>query len=298
MQQKILILLLQFLSLLPWPIIQGVGWLIGQVLARIPNRQRRDVLINIRLCLPQLSSQEQVRLRHKTMINFARTYVELAALWFWKPERVLKLVKLETNIELLQHKPGCGIIVLTPHLGAWELAGLYMTKYQSITSMYRPQSQHYGLLDALILKARQRSGAILVPDNSIGIKKLLIAIKDGQNIGILPDQVTRETTGSVFAPFFGRPAVTMLLVAGLARRSGAKVVFIFAERLPWCRGFHIRCLPAPDGIDSADDQVAANALNQGVENCIKHCVEQYQWTYRRFRRLPEQQPNPYNGPLI
>jgi len=294
MKRLLFIVALRGVALLPWRGIQAVGRLLGELLVRIPNRQRRDALINIRLCLPHLGEAERLTLRHRSMIQFARTFVEMAAIWLWPPHRVLSLVRRESGTELLRREPGCGLIVLAPHLGSWELAGLYMATRGGITSMYRPQRH----LDDLILAARQRSGALLVPDDTSGVKRLLRAVKKGGQVGILPDQVTREETGSVFAPFFGVPAVTMLLVAGLARRSAARVVFLFAERLPGGEGFHLHCLPAPPGIDAANDQVAAAALNQGVEQCIRLCPEQYQWTYRRFRRRPDNAPSPYNGPSV
>jgi Kdo2-lipid IVA lauroyltransferase/acyltransferase len=294
MKRLFIIGLLRGLALLPWGMIQALGRWLGELWVRIPNRQRRDALINIRLCLPHLSAAEQSALRHRSMVQWACTYVEMAALWQWPAQRVLALIRQVSGAELLFREPGRGLIALSPHLGAWELAGLYMAAQGRITSLYRPQRH----LDDFILAARQRSGGVLVPDHASGVKSLLRAVKRGEQVGILPDQVTREETGAVFAPFFGIPAVTMLLVAGLARRSHAQVVFVFAERLPDGQGFHLHCLPAPPGIDSEDDLIAATALNQGVEQCIQRCPDQYQWTYRRFRRRPNAAPNPYTGPSV
>lgn len=294
MKRFFIVLALRTIALLPWSGIQTLGRLFGGLLLRTGNRQRRDALINIRLCHPDLPPGEQEKLRRAAIIHFAKTYVEISALWLWPVERVLSLVVRESGTQLLQRDDGHGVIVLVPHLGAWELAGLYLATKGPITSMYRPQKH----IDDLILAARQRNGARLVPDDTSGVKRLLRAGKRGELVGILPDQVTREETGSVFAPFFGVPAVTMLLVAGLARRSGARVVFLFAERLPGAAGYHVHCLPAPEGIDSKDETTAATALNRGVEQCIAVCPEQYQWTYRRFRRRPGGEPSPYLGPSI
>ena len=290
------LVLLKSIALLPWAGIQGLGRLLGELLLRKPNRQRRDALINIRLCFSELSEEQQLELRRQAMIHFAKTYVELAALWLWPTERVLTLVRKESGVELLQREPGEGLIALTPHLGAWELTALYGASKGTGPSaiMYRPQRH----LDDVILAARQRAGVTLVPDDVSGVKRLLRTLKQGGRVGILPDQVAREESGSVFAPFFGVPAVTMLLVAGLARRTKARVVFIVAERLPGGEGFHIHCLPAPEGVDDADDEVAAAALNRGVEACIRIAPEQYHWAYRRFRRQPNDGPSPYTGPSI
>jgi KDO2-lipid IV(A) lauroyltransferase len=294
MTRFLLIVLLKGIALLPWRLIQGLGRLLGGLLWLIPNRQRRDALINIRCCQKGLTSVQQYQLRARSMVQFAKTLVELSALWLWSPPRVLRLIKQEAGTDLLQREPGKGLIVLAPHLGSWEMAGLYLATKGPTTSMYRPQKH----VDDVILAARQRNGAVLVPDDVSGVKRLYRALKKGEYVGILPDQVAREESGSVFAPFFGVPAVTILLVAGLARRTGTRVVFMFAQRLPGAGGFRIQCLPAPLGIDSEDPQVAAAALNQGVEQCIRQCPEQYQWSYRRFRRRPDNAPSPYTGPLI
>jgi KDO2-lipid IV(A) lauroyltransferase len=294
MSRFLSISLLKGLSLLSWSMIQRLGGAIGALLLILPNRQRRDALINIRLCQTDLSDAEQRELRKRCMVEFARTLIELSALWQWPAPRVLRLIKRESGTALLRREAGKGVIVLAPHLGSWEMAGLYLATKGPTTSMYRPQKH----VDDIILAARQRNGAVLAPDDVSGVKRLYRALKKGEYVGILPDQVAREESGSVFAPFFGVPAVTILLVAGLARRTGSRVVFMFAERLPEAGGFHIRCLPAPPGIDSSDEQTAARALNQGVEQCIACCPEQYQWTYRRFRRRPDNAPSPYTGPSI
>jgi KDO2-lipid IV(A) lauroyltransferase len=195
--------------------------------------------------------------------------------------------------ELLHRAPGRGLIVLSPHLGAWELAGLHLARQGPTAIFYKPQRY----LDDLILAARRRSGAQLAPITAKGIRVLVQALERGEYVGVLPDQEPRENKGACFAPFFGIPALTMLLVARLARRTGAPVIFMFAERLPEAAGFRMHCIPAPEGIDSDDDVVAATALNRGIEQCVRVCPEQYVWPYKRFRRRPEGQPGIYAGPV-
>jgi Kdo2-lipid IVA lauroyltransferase/acyltransferase len=294
MKRGLIIALFRLLALLPWPILQALGRLLGELLVLLPNRQRRDALINLRLCYPELDETRRRALRREVMIHFAKTYVEMAALWLWPPERVLGLIRDERGVELLEREPGRGLIVLAPHLGSWECCNVYLATKGPITNMYRPQRH----IDDLIRAARQRNGATLVPDNVHGVRRMLRAAKRGEMVGILPDQVARHESGSVFAPFFGVPASTMLLAAGLARRTGARPVFVAAERLPRGRGFRIHCLPAPLGIDSDDDLQAATALNHGVKRLIELCPEQYHWTYRRFRHRPDGAPSPYVGPSI
>lgn len=294
MKRFVVILWLRAIGLLPWSGVQALGRLVGELLVRIPNRQRRDALINIRLCFPDMSDAEQLALRHKAIIHFAKTYVELGALWTWSSERVIGLVKQRSGLELLQREPGEGLIVLGPHIGAWEAAGLFLATQGRLTSMYKPQKY----VDDIILAARERNGGNMVPDDVTGVKQMLKALRNGELVGILPDQVTREETGGVFAPFFDVPASTMLLVAGLVRRTKVRAVIMFAERLPGGQGFHLHCLPVSSDLGSKDDFVAATAVNKAVEDCIAICPEQYHWTYRRFRRRPGGLPSPYTGPSI
>ncbi|MGE5153357.1 MAG: lysophospholipid acyltransferase family protein [Bdellovibrio bacteriovorus] len=285
--------LVGLIARLPLALIHRLGTGVGWIAARWPNRQRRNALINIGLCLPQLTTQEQIRLRDRNLQEFGKTYLEIGYLWLRPVDQVLGLVREVRGAELLRRVPGRGLIVLSPHIGAWELAGLYLAAQGPTAIFYKPQKY----LDDLILAARRRSGAELAPITTKGIRVLVQALERGDYVGILPDQEPKADKGAVFAPLFGIPAFTMLLVNRLTRRTGAPVIFLFAERLGVGEGFRIHCLPAPEGIDSEDDEVAAAALNRGIEQCVAVCPEQYVWPYKRFRRRPEGAPKVYTGPL-
>ena len=193
--------------------------------------------------------------------------------------------------EHLQRDQGQGLIVLAPHLGCWEIAGLYLASRGSVTSLYRPPRQ--AALGPVMKRARERSGAELVPTDASGIKRLFRVLQSGGTTGILPDQQPDSSKGAVFAPFFGVPALTMLLVNRLMRKTGAKVIFCYAQRLPEGKGFTLHYLPAPAGLGDADPVHAATAMNQGVEHCVRQCPDQYQWSYKRFKEQPEGIRSPY-----
>lgn len=283
----------RLVSRLPLSVLQRLGWALGHLFVVWPNKQRRNALINIRMCQPSLTPKEQVALRDRTLREFGKTYLEIAHLWRRPVKEVLSLVTEVCGRELLDRSAGSGVIVLSPHLGAWELAGLYLAAQGPTTIFYKPQR----LLNDLIREARGRSGATLAPTNPRGVRLLVQGLERGEYAGILPDQEPKGESGAVFAPFFGVPAFTMLLVNRLARRTGARVVFMFAQRLEPGRGFRMHCIAAPEGVDSEDDLIAATALNRGVERCVATCPEQYVWPYKRFRRRPEGPPSPYRGPL-
>jgi KDO2-lipid IV(A) lauroyltransferase len=177
---------------------------------------------------------------------------------------------------------GKGVIVATPHLGAWEVVGLEISRRYPMATLYKSQGDER---DQLINTGRARFGARLAPSTQGGVRTLLQALRQREVVGILPDQ-DPPTGSGVFAPFFGVPAHTPVLVSRLARRTGAVVVFVYATRLAGGRGFTLHCLRAPEGIDSADEALAAAAVNRGVEQCVQRCPEQYWWGYKRFRRRP------------
>lgn len=292
-RERLAVGLLWAISRLPLSLAHHLGTFVGWLMLVIPNKQRRNALINIRLCYPQLD-EEQVRAFHRrAFLEYGKTYSEVAYLWLRPAQKVLSLVTEVSGGELLRRDDGHGVIVLSPHLGAWELAGLYLSSRGPTTTLYKPQP----VLDWLICEARGRCGAKLVPTDPQGIRGLMRSLRHGEYVGILPDQEPKANRGSVFAPFFGVPAFTMLLINRLARKTGARVVFLFAERLPSGKGFRIHCLPAPEEIDSEDEIVGATALNKGIEAAVNTCPEQYLWAYKRFRKRPDGLPKLYRGPL-
>ncbi|MGA7982593.1 MAG: lysophospholipid acyltransferase family protein [Chromatiaceae bacterium] len=292
-KERLIRVLLASVSRLSLPANHRLGRLLGYFMLKIPNKQRRNALINIRLCLPELSEDDALRFRERTLAEYGKTYFEIAYLWLRPVEEVVGLIRGIVGRELVERRDGRGVIVLSPHLGAWELAGLYLSSLGPTTTFYKPQR----FLDPMIQSARARRGATLAPTTGQGIRKLVQALRRGEYVGILPDQEPKGKTGAVFAPFFGVPAYTMLLVSRLARATNARVVFMFAERLSAGRGYRIHCVDGPKGIASGDDVEAATALNRGVEQCVRVCPEQYIWPYKRFRTRPEGLPRLYHGPL-
>jgi len=285
--------LLHALSRLPLSVTHCLGAWVGWLMLKIPNKQRRNALINLRLCYPSLDERQARAFLRRSFFEYGKTYSEVAYLWLRPAEKVLSLIRGVSGRELLHRGDGRGVIVLSPHLGAWELAGLYLSRQGPTTTLYKPQPE----LNWLIREVRGRGGAELAPTDPRGIRKLIQALRRGEYVGILPDQEPKADRGAIFAPFFGVPAFTMLLINRLARKTGARVIFLIAERLPHARGFHIHCLPAPPQIDSEDELAGATALNLGIQAAVSICPEQYLWAYKRFRKRPPGIPKLYRGPL-
>jgi len=267
-----------------------IGRWLGLLAWRLDGRIRRITEENIQRCLPDWDEEQRTQLARNSLIETGKTVTETGAIWRWPRWRVEELVK---EIEGWPHMEaamakGKGVIMLGPHLGAWELGGLLTATRTPTTILFRPPREP--AFEALMTEARSRFGANLVPADLSGVRSLLKALKRGELVAILPDQEPSFGQGG-FAPFFGQPAYTLTLVRTLLRKTGAQAIFAHAERLPDGEGFRFHYLPAdelvPDGNLADDDETAAlTALNLGVERLVRRSPEQYQWSYRRFRRQP------------
>ena len=279
-------------SLMPLRLAHACGAILAHLMMWFPNKPLKICRTNIRLCFPHLPETEQQALVKRIFIETGKTVTEMGALWLWPRDKVLGLVKNISGEDALLEavRQQRGVILAGPHIGAWEMVGLYWASRFPLTALYRPPKMQE--FDAFVRAARQRSGGHLVPTNAQGVKALYQAMRNNEFIGILPDQDPGEE-GGVYAPFFGIPANTMTLLSRLARKSGSAVFFVFAERLSKGQGFHMHVIPAPRGIASDDLETAAAALNEGVEQCIRICPEQYQWIYKRFKRRPAGKPGFY-----
>ncbi|MBK1735358.1 lipid A biosynthesis acyltransferase [Halorhodospira abdelmalekii] len=277
---------MRLLGRCPLPLLHGSGWVLGQLLARVPNHLRLISAINLALCFPARSEAQRRRLQRRALIETCKTALELGPVLTGDAERItrrwVRAVHGHHHLEKALGS-GRGLILLAPHLGCWELLNLWVAARYPLTALYRPPRQ--SALEPLLVRGRTRNGARMLPADTQGIRALIRALRAGEVVGILPDQ---EPAGSEpFAPFFGVPAKTMTLASRLAHKSQAAVVFGFAKRLPAGGGFELHFLPAPEGVAAADPHIATAALNRGVEACVQKAPTQYQWTYKRFATCPD-----------
>ncbi len=179
---------------------------------------------------------------------------------------------------------GRGVIFLTPHLGCFEItAQAYALRYgsmQPMTVLYRPARQAW--LREVVATARVRPGLQTAPTTLAGVKQMVKALRSGQSLGLLPDQVPPAGLG-VWAAFFGREAYTMTLSVRLAQQTGATVLMAWGERLPWGQGFRVHVQPLPMTLP-ADTAQAAGVINQAMESLIRNCPQQYLWGYARYKQ--------------
>ncbi|MEK8044776.1 lysophospholipid acyltransferase family protein [Ideonella margarita] len=282
-------LLLRWISRWPLPLVRFLGAGLGWLAWGLSPTYRRRLALNATLA--GLTPEQQRR----AVSEAGRTAAEVPWLWFRDASRPLAPLVRWTGRELvaqaLDH--GKGLILLTPHLGFFEMAARgYAEEFgarQPITVLYKPSRNPR--LAEIQTTAREAPGMSAAPASLSGVRQLLRALRKGETLGLLPDQVPPDGQG-VWAPFFGRTAYTMTLAARLAQQTGATVLLCWCERLPGSAGFALHFEPMNQPLPTEPDDVAgARAVNAAMESLIRQKPEQYLWAYNRYKP-----PHGYSGP--
>lgn len=182
------------------------------------------------------------------------------------------------------HISGKGIIFLTPHLGCFEItaqaiATRYAAQGRQINVLYRPARLAW--LQTIMASARNRPSMRAVPTSLAGVKTLVKALRRGEALGMLPDQVPPLGLGQ-WASFFGKEAYTMTLPAKLALQTGAQLILVWGERLPSGKGYAVHFSKFEDELHS-DLSLACLQINAAMERLVRLCPEQYMWGYARYK---------------
>ncbi|WP_111412671.1 lysophospholipid acyltransferase family protein [Billgrantia lactosivorans] len=261
--------------------------LAGPLIHRFSRREREVTEINLAQVHPGQDRAERRRLARESLTHSAATMLELGFAWMAAPQRVEDAILEIHGRELLDdaRAEGRGVIVLAPHFGNWEVLNFWLSSHFPFTAMYEPPK--IAELDPVIRQGRERMGASLVPTNPRGVAALLKALKRSEAVGILPDQEPDWGSG-VFAPFYHRLAYTATLLPKLVARTDARVVTGVARRLPG-RGFAIHFLAADERVYAVDETESATGVNACVEDAIALDPAQYQWEYKRYRKVIEEQ---------
>jgi KDO2-lipid IV(A) lauroyltransferase len=275
--------LARLLSLLPLRLLHGLARPLAWVLWRLSSRLRNVSLANLALCYPALSPAEREEGAKQAMFHYACNALEVGVCWYGSRRRFDRLFEPPAGREAVDAALASerGVLFMGPHFGAWELAGLAVSDMTAVT-LYKPGRD--ASINRLLVERRERFGARLVPANRRGLKALMDALRNGGGAAVLPDQEPTEGEGR-FAPFFGVPALTGVLVPRLVRRTGVEAFFVGCVRLPGGR-FRVHYIPAEPALYDDDMDSALAALNRGVEAVIALDPEQYLWGYKRFRARP------------
>ena len=283
---------------LPWPVLRVLADGMASMWRRWDAREARVARRNLELIRPELDAAAREALLVDILRTTTRQAFETLRLWTRPAARNLRDI---VEIHGEEHfdaalRTGRGLIVAAPHMGNWELLNQWLAKKTPLAILYRPPESAIGEAFLRRVRANVDGEVEQVRAEASGVRTLLKRLQKGGVVGILPDQQPKAGEGE-FAPFFGKPALTMTLLGRLANRSGATVLLCWCQRLPGngAPTFALHIQPAPPAIADADPQHAVAALNQGVEAVAQHDFTQYQWTYKRYSLRPAAsgEDNPY-----
>lgn len=278
MMPSLIKFIFHLIAFLPLPWVHALGAALGRltnlVSASHASRTRRNLLqANIAHDKGHFTS-----LLTQSISEAGKGMIELPWVWLRPVEQVLEHVKECQGWELVEaaHARGKGLVILTPHIGCFEVIGLYVGTRMPMTCLYRVPKQPW--MDGVIRRGRERGMMKLARADIGGVRVLLKALKRGEVIGILPDQVPGNGEGE-WLPFFGRPAYTMTLVSRLLEASDASVLMCVAERLPKGLGYTIKFTP----LELDSELPVVPQINHAVEISVRSCPAQYLWSYNRYK---------------
>lgn len=278
-----LLVLFKLMARIPLALLHSSGRLIGKLVYLLPGRYRLRLRRNARQ-----AGYFDPAFARRASGETAAMALETPRVWL-RPEQCLAITASpdEAVVEAAR-KEGRGILYLTPHLGSFEITARYIAQSTPITVMYRPP--RWQPLEPVMNVARNLPNLRAVPANMKGVREFVRALRKGEAVGMLPDQVPRGGEG-VWTPFFERPAYTMTLAARLALQLDAIVILTAGERLPRGKGWRIHYERLPEPF-SQDINTLTLHINQAMEQLIQRFPEQYLWSYSRYKGPDGAPPKP------
>jgi KDO2-lipid IV(A) lauroyltransferase len=289
-------LLVGAVGALPRPVARAVGAAIGGVCWSLLGGLRKTGLRNLALALPEKSVEERDRILRKLYTMLGWQIAEFCKMRGYTLEEASRFVRYD-GLEnyLAARDKGRGVLVLTGHLGAWELSSFYhsLRGYPMSLVIRRLDNAR---VDAFVNGIRCLHGNRVIHKDDFA-RGLLTAMHAGETVGILMDTNMTPPQG-VFVPFFGVDACTATAMARVALRTNAavlpgfllweeseqKYVLRFGEELELTRTG-----------DTQADILANTALFAATtEAYIRRYPEQWLWVHRRWKTRPEDEEKIYS----
>jgi KDO2-lipid IV(A) lauroyltransferase len=283
--------LLAFLSALPERVADGVGAALGAVVGSVLRIRRGVVDRNLALVFPDRSPSWRRSVARASYRHLGREAVALFRMASWSEEEMRDRTTIE-GVDAIDDAvaEGKGVVLLTGHLGNWEVAGAGLAA-RGIPLDVVGKGMANRRFEADLFAARDRIGMRVI-EMSEAPRKVLRALAQGRAVAMVADQNMHRH--GIFLPFFGRSAATARGPALFALRTGAPIIFGTSLRIPGRRPHYavrVRRLEyTTTGDLEADIQALLLAYHQRLEEAIRSAPEQYFWQHNRWKtRPPEEQ---------
>ena len=277
---------LRLIALLPYRAQLRIGSGLGRLLMLL-NRSRMSVIdTNLVRCFPEMSAQEQNRIKRGCFRNIGISLLEMAMCWWWPAEKLKPLVEIRGQEHIDRTiASGRGAILLTGHYTSLEIGGRLLTLFMPLQAMYR--TQRNALFDSYLFTKRSSYLVKLVSRKST--LQLIKGLKTGVPTWYAPDQDFRRER-NVFAPFMGITTATITAGSRLAQSSGAAMIPYYPERKADGSGYILHIDPPLADFPSGDEVEDATAINASIEKYVRRFPDSYMWIHPRFRTRPPGDP--------
>ena len=279
---------MRLLARLPLAWLRALGHILGLVLYVVVLPRRRVAGVNLRLCFPKLSERQIRALTRQIFVRFAQAWLDRGWLWHGVPSVVRQRLRLSGSLgELKGNEP---VVIFAPHFVGLDAGWTALTQQleRRLTTIYTDQSNK--VLDAWMLRGRQRFGETRLFGRIEGVKVLVAALRAGDPLYLLPD-MNFGPEESVFVPFYGVSAATVPSLSRFARLGRAKVVPVVTRMTR--QGYDVQVLPVWPGFPSNDVQADTALMNRRLEGLIDTMPDQYFWVHKRFKDRPPGAPSVY-----
>ncbi len=285
MKSTLVIWLCHLVAKLPLRVLHGLGAVLGRLTYKFSRAYAKRMRENLGNALKGYSDAEFRKVLYAGIAEAGRGAIEL--IWIWcRPLGEVKASVRECHgwehVENARSN-GKGIVFLTPHLGCFDVSAIYAATFMPMIVLYRPPRLAW--LDPLMRRGRERGQLRLARTDVSGVRLLYKALKRGEAIGLLPDQVPGNGEGE-WVDFFGRPAYTMTLIGRLVQSSGAAVLLASVERLEKGAGYILRIIP----LRLVDGAPISRQVNAALEELVLSNPAQYLWSYNRYKIPPGVRP--------
>jgi KDO2-lipid IV(A) lauroyltransferase len=276
-----------FLGLIPRSVSRCCGNFIGKLWYLADRRRRNITLDNLRRAFADEKSEKEINiLAKKVFCNIGQIPFEIG--WSLRLrrddfDRYFHIEGLTNYLNALEK--GRGVLVLTAHMGNWELLPVVSAMTgKTVSVVYRPLD--FSPLDEFFIYCRSRFGDRVLA-RSGAMKKIVWHIKRGEAVAMLMDQNVGWRKG-VFVDFFGCRACTSKFMALLAIKTGAVVVplFVARENDGFRAEFGAEAPLIVTGDNTKDIEENTQQYNHIIEAFVRRYPDQWFWVHQRWKTRP------------
>jgi len=290
--------LLKGLGVLPRPVARSLAAMLARILYALMPKLRKTAEVNLRIAFPDWNEAQRKAVSRGMARNLGWMAAEFARFPRYSKGNIEQIVELDGHENFLEGQGrGKGVLVLTGHIGAWELSSFAHALYGfPLHFMARPIDNRK--LDDLVSRYRCLPGNRPILKNE-SARVMLKILKESGTIGILADQNTMPEE-AVFVNFFGKTASTTTGIARLALHTGAAVVPGYAVWDAGIRKYRLRFEPPVELLRTGDTErdVFENTqrFTKVIEEIIRKYPEQWVWVHGRWNTRPKGEPSLYDFP--